>query len=131
MGGDSRSQWVESHTALYPVSESCVTQQHRLGRLWSSLPRIAAGTVFRAQTGTIDPTSVLRMMESLWNLRPLTARDAAAPDLIGVLTLATPRTDDPLQGVTVPVRAFRSRRSRRIPLHRSKLKKERRVRQSV
>jgi phospholipase C len=32
-----------------------------------------------------------------------TARDAAAPDLGGVLTLTTPRTDDPLDGVTAPV----------------------------
>jgi len=33
---------------------------------------------------------------------PLTARDAAAPDVSGVLTLATPRTDDPLSGLKVP-----------------------------
>jgi len=35
-------------------------------------------------------------------LPPLTARDAAAPDVGDVLTLAQPRTDDPLAGVTVP-----------------------------
>jgi phospholipase C len=66
-------------------------------------PRIAAGTVFRAKRGTIDHTSVLKTLELRWNLDPLTARDKAAPDLGDVLTLATPRTDDPLQGVQVPV----------------------------
>ena len=41
-------------------------------------------------------------MEKRWGLPALTARDAAAPDIGGVLTLATPRTDDPLKGVVVP-----------------------------
>ena len=66
-------------------------------------PRIAAGTVFRAKSGTIDHTSVLKTLELRWNLPPLTARDKAAPDLADALTLGTPRTDDPLQGVQMPV----------------------------
>jgi phospholipase C len=66
-------------------------------------PRIAAGTVFGARQGTIDHTSVLKTIELRWGLNPLTARDKAAPDLGDVLTLATPRTDDPLQGVQIPV----------------------------
>ncbi|HTO68157.1 MAG TPA: alkaline phosphatase family protein [Bradyrhizobium sp.] len=66
-------------------------------------PRIARGTVFRAQRGTIDHTSVLKTIERRWNLPPLTARDKAAPDLGDVLTLASPRTDDPLAGVEIPV----------------------------
>lgn len=66
-------------------------------------PRIAAGTVFRAKRGTIDHTSVLKTIELRWNLEPLTERDKAAPDLGDVLTLATPRTDDPLTGVQVPM----------------------------
>jgi phospholipase C len=66
-------------------------------------PRIAAGTVFRAKRGTIDHTSVLKTIELRWNIDPLTARDKAAPDLGDVLTLAKPRTDDPLQGVPVPL----------------------------
>ena len=37
-----------------------------------------------------------------WGLPPLTARDQAAPDLGGVLTLTTARTDDPLDGVVAP-----------------------------
>jgi phospholipase C len=68
-------------------------------------PRIAAGTVFRAKRGTIDHTSVLKTIELRWNIPALTARDKAAPDLGDVLTLATPRplSDDPLQGVDIPV----------------------------
>jgi phospholipase C len=65
-------------------------------------PRIAAGTVFRAKAGTIDHTSVLKTIELRWGLAPLTARDKLAPDLGDVLTLAKPRTDDPLKGVDIP-----------------------------
>jgi phospholipase C len=68
-------------------------------------PLIAAGTVFRVPDGStpIDHTSVLKTIETRWSLPALTARDAAAPDLGDVLTLTTPRTDDPLAGVTAPV----------------------------
>jgi len=69
-------------------------------------PRIAPGTVFRAPGATpLDHTSILKTVEERW-LPPgtsLTKRDAAAPSLGGAITLATPRTDDPLAGVTVPV----------------------------
>ncbi len=66
-------------------------------------PRIAAGTVFRAKRGTIDHTSVLKTIALRWNVPPLTERDKAAADLGDVLTLANPRTDDPLQNVLPPV----------------------------
>ncbi len=66
-------------------------------------PRIAPGTVFRAKSGSIDHTSVLKTIETRWELKPLTARDKAAPSIGDVLTLATPRTDDPLQGVLPPI----------------------------
>lgn len=66
-------------------------------------PRVEAGTVFRARRGTIDHTSVLKTIERRWQLPPLTARDRAAPDLGDVLTLAEPRTDDPITGVEAPV----------------------------
>jgi phospholipase C len=67
-------------------------------------PLIEPGTVFRASgTTPLDHTSVLRTVELRWGLPSLTARDAAAPDVGAVLTLASPRTDDPLAGVTVPV----------------------------
>ncbi len=67
-------------------------------------PLVAPGTVFRAPAGgpPFDHTSILKTVETRWGLKSLTARDAAAPDVGAVLTLATPRTDDPLSGVTVP-----------------------------
>jgi len=68
-------------------------------------PLIAPGTVYRVPAGStpLDHTSILATVEQRWGLHPLTARDAAAPAFGGVLTLATPRTDDVLAGVTVPV----------------------------
>jgi phospholipase C len=68
-------------------------------------PLIPEGTIFNVPAGTtpIDHTSVLKTIELRWGLPPLTARDAAAPDLGSVLTLTTPRTDDPLAGVVAPV----------------------------
>jgi phospholipase C len=67
-------------------------------------PLIAAGIIYRVPAGSmpIDHTSVLKTIERRWDLPALTARDAAAPDLGGVLTLTTPRTDDPLAGVVAP-----------------------------
>ena len=68
-------------------------------------PLIAAGTVFRAPvSGTpLDHTSTLKTVQQRWGLSALTARDAAAPSFADVLTLATPRTDDVLTGITAPV----------------------------
>jgi phospholipase C len=66
-------------------------------------PLIAPGTVFRAAGPTpLDHTSILKTVERRWKVPSLTARDAAAPDLGAALTLASPRTDDPLEGVVVP-----------------------------
>lgn len=67
-------------------------------------PLIKAGTVFRVPMGTmpLDHTSILKTIEKRWKLTALTARDAAAPDIGDVLTLTTPRTDDPLKSVQVP-----------------------------
>ena len=68
-------------------------------------PLIPAGTVFRVPAGStpLDHTSVLKTIETRWGLPPLTARDAAAPDVADALSLAVARTDDPLAGVTAPV----------------------------
>ncbi|MGA2812769.1 MAG: alkaline phosphatase family protein [Candidatus Acidiferrum sp.] len=68
-------------------------------------PLIAPGTVFRVPAGAtpLDHTSILKTVETRWNLPNLTARDAAALDVGAVLTLSVPRTDDPLVGVVVPV----------------------------
>lgn len=79
-------------------------------------PLIQAGTVFRASGATpLDHTSILKTVESRWNLPPLTARDAAAPTVEGALTLKTPRTDDPLKGVTPPVSKDPSPHSKESP----------------
>ena len=68
-------------------------------------PLIAPGTVYRVPAGSVplDHTSVLKTVEQRWSLPALTARDAAAPAFGDVLTLSAPRTDDVLDGVTVPV----------------------------
>jgi len=69
-------------------------------------PLIAAGTVFRTGSEVpFDHTSILATAEERFGVSNLTARDAAAPHVGGVLTLQTPRTDDPLSGVSVPVSA--------------------------
>jgi phospholipase C len=67
-------------------------------------PLIEAGTVFRVPKGAtpLDHTSILKTLENRLGLAALTARDAAASDVSGALTLQTPRSDDPLAGVTVP-----------------------------
>jgi phospholipase C len=67
-------------------------------------PLIEPGTVFRvpADSTPLDHTSILKTVETRWGLPALSARDAAAPDFGDVLTLAAPRTDDPLAGVSVP-----------------------------
>ena len=68
-------------------------------------PLIAPGTVYRVPAGSVqlDHTSILKTVQQRWNLPSLTARDAAAPGFGDVLTLTTPRTDNVLAGVTVPV----------------------------
>jgi phospholipase C len=70
-------------------------------------PLIPAGTVFRVPAGAmpLDHTSILKTIETRFNLPSLTARDAAARDVGAALTLTGARTDDPLAGVVVPVAA--------------------------
>jgi phospholipase C len=68
-------------------------------------PLIQAGTVFRvgANKTPLDHTSILKTLQVRWPaVKALTARDAAACDVGGVLTLATARHDDPLQSVSAP-----------------------------
>jgi phospholipase C len=67
-------------------------------------PLIPPGIVFRVSAGVtpLDHTSILKTIETRWTLPSLTARDAAAASIGDVLTLTTPRTDDPIAGVTVP-----------------------------
>lgn len=67
-------------------------------------PWIEAGTVYRPSGPTpLDHTSILATLAKNFELPPLTERDKAAPDVTGVLTLSSPRTDDPLAGVKAPV----------------------------
>jgi phospholipase C len=66
-------------------------------------PRIQAGTVFNVEHKTIDHTSIIKTICQRWDIAPFTERIKAAPDLGAVLTLAEPRSDDPLTGVVVPV----------------------------
>jgi len=81
-------------------------------------PLIEAGTVFRVpDSGTpLDHTAILKAIETRWTVPALTARDAAAPDIWPVITLTTPRADDPLNGVTPPS-APASPLPRNIPTH--------------
>ena len=67
-------------------------------------PLIPAGTVFGVPDGStpLDHTSILATVEHRWSIPPLTKRDAAAPDVGAALSLTTPRTDEPLAGVTAP-----------------------------
>src|SRR5207253_4469857 len=60
-------------------------------------PFIQAGTICRPAGWTpFDHTSILATIRNCFRLdAPLTARDAAAPDLSCVLTLETARTDKP------------------------------------
>ncbi|HEY3939760.1 MAG TPA: alkaline phosphatase family protein [Bryobacteraceae bacterium] len=66
-------------------------------------PLIPAGTVFRVAGTPLDHTSILKTIETRWNLPALTARDAAANGVGAALILTKPRKDDPLHGVIVPV----------------------------
>ena len=67
-------------------------------------PWVKKGSVFRAGSGQeIDHTAVLATLRALWpTIKPLSKRDEAAPSLLGALTEAAPRADDPLEGVTPP-----------------------------
>jgi phospholipase C len=70
-------------------------------------PLIPAGTVLRAPAGSppYDHTSIIATLRARFNLGTLGKRDAVAPHLGPALTLAEPRRDDPLQGVSPPTAA--------------------------
>jgi len=65
-------------------------------------PYVPKGSVFRAAEGQqdFDHTSILATIERRFGIPPLTARDAAAPDLGSVLSLDQPRDDS--EPVEVP-----------------------------
>jgi phospholipase C len=68
-------------------------------------PWIPPGSIVRPPPGSaypFDHTSILATLRKLFGLsKPLTARDAAAPDLIGALSLPSPDNDGPAN-VAVP-----------------------------
>lgn len=59
----------------------------------------------RVNSTVFDHTSVLKLIEWRWNLKPLTARDASDEigNLASTLDFANPRTKTPVLPVTVPV----------------------------
>jgi phospholipase C len=67
-------------------------------------PLIKAGTVLNAPAAgpPFDHTSILATIRKRWATALLGKRDAAAPDISSVLTLAAARSDDPLEGVQPP-----------------------------
>ncbi len=81
------SPWIEPGTVYRtPELESC---------------RPGEGDPSQAPT-PFDHTSILKTLEVRFQLPSLTARDAAAPHLGGVLTRAAPRRDNVLAEVTPP-----------------------------
>ncbi len=83
-------------------------------------PWIEAGTVFRTKSTTpLDHTSILKTVEELFDLPPLTERDKAASSVLDVLTRSTLRTDNPLEGIKAPV----ADSSVKIPNHASQILK--------
>ena len=70
-------------------------------------PLIPAGTILRAPPNgpPFDHTSIIATLRSRFGLAALNKRDAAAPDVGSVLSLPTPRTDDPLAGIEPPTAA--------------------------
>ena len=90
-------------------------------------PWIEPGTVFRAPgwgkgedpakpSTPFDHTSILKTVENRFSLSNLTARDEAAPDISGVLTLGSPRKDDPLSQQTRP-KAHKPPAFKKAPSH--------------
>jgi phospholipase C len=70
-------------------------------------PLIPEGTVMRAPANgpPFDHTSIIATLRACFGIAALLKRDAIAPSVTSVLTLAAPRTDDPLAIVTPPTAA--------------------------
>lgn len=71
-------------------------------------PLIPAGTVDHT---LYDHSSVPKTLEEMFGLKPLTQRDAAANDVLHLLSLATPRTDCPTS-LNSPAPLFKAARPR-------------------
>jgi phospholipase C len=70
-------------------------------------PLIPQGTILHTPNDgpPFDHTSIIATLRSRFGIGALGKRDAAAPDVGSVLTLTTPRTDDPLAAVDPPTAA--------------------------
>lgn len=67
-------------------------------------PLIEKGTVLRTGSEVpFDHTSILKTLALRFDMPTLTNRDKEAPHIADLLTLSTPRTDDPLAHVAPPV----------------------------
>lgn len=65
-------------------------------------PYVRRGSIIRPPGGTpFDHTSIAATLRKLFGIRPLTARDAAAPDLLGALD-TQPDNDGPARIVALP-----------------------------
>ena len=74
------------------------------GQLVWSAHRVAGSPRANVAHGLYDHTSVLRMIEWRWNLRPLTVRDATANNLAEVLDFSNPNVSAPQ--FTIPAGPF-------------------------
>jgi phospholipase C len=71
-------------------------------------PLIPAGTILHAPTDgrpPFDHTSIIATLRARFGIGALGRRDAAAPDVGAILTLQTPRADDPLAAIQLPTAA--------------------------
>ena len=70
-------------------------------------PLIPPGTILRAPENgpPFDHTSIIATLRARFGLAALGKRDAAAPGVGSVLSLPTPRTDDPLARIKPPTAA--------------------------
>jgi phospholipase C len=71
-------------------------------------PLIPEGTILHAPNDgrpPYDHTSIIATLRARFGIEALGKRDAAAPDVGSILTLQTPRTDDPLAAIQPPVAA--------------------------
>jgi phospholipase C len=71
-------------------------------------PLIPEGTILHAPTDgrpPFDHTSIIATLRARFGLGALGRRDAAAPDVGAILTMETPRTDDPLAAIQPPTAA--------------------------
>jgi phospholipase C len=71
-------------------------------------PLIQEGTILHAPSDgrpPFDHTSIIATLRARFGIGALGRRDAAAPDLGSILTLQTPRSDDPLAAIEPPTAA--------------------------